>query len=296
MKVLEASPWDQYQLLDSGEARRLERFGNYVLSRPDPGAMWKRSLPVSKWEKVDAEFVFVNGNERWVKKNNIPETWLMKWKDVSFYAKLTPFKHTGVFSEQTAQWEWMRGRIETGKLRVENDKKINILNLFGYTGIATLVAASVGAAVTHVDGSKPTIGWLLENIKASGFEDKPIRWILDDALVFVRREVKRGKKYDGIIMDPPVYGHGPEGQVWDFSKDFPKLLEACKDILSEKPLFIIVNAYAVSASAIMLENMLSDMTSRFAHTTLEAGELALKEEGRSRLLSTGIYGRVEFGI
>ena len=307
MLILTAPQWRDYELLDTGNGMRLERFGAYTLVRPDPQILWKPHLDASAWAKADAVFgKDRNGKEKWVTKRAMPEKWLMQYNDIKFWAKMTPFKHTGVFPEQTVQWDWMKEKIVTAK------RPINILNLFAYTGIASLVAASCGAKVTHVDASKPAISWAKENQTASGLSDKfipleassaltqselslgerpltgPIRWMVDDALKFTARELKRGVRYDGIIMDPPVYGHGPEGETWDFMKDFPKLLETCIQLLSDKPVFILVNAYAVSASALMLENVLGDIG---LGGTVEAGELALQEGTSDRLLSTGIFGR-----
>lgn len=278
MVILTAPRWADYQLLDTGNGQKLERFGKYTLKRPDPQILWKPHLPKSDWNKADATFE----KDKWILKGKIPEKWLLKYKNISFWAKLSPFKHTGIFPEQTIQWDFIQEKINQAK------REVNILNLFAYTGIASLAAVSVGAKVTHLDASHPTIGWAKDNQEASHLVDKPIRWILDDAIKFTQREIKRGLKYDGIIMDPPVYGHGPEGEKWDFNESFPKLLENCKQILSSQPIFIIINAYAISASAIMLENVLQDLN---LGGKIEAGELTLKEEGRGRLLSTGIFAR-----
>jgi 23S rRNA (cytosine1962-C5)-methyltransferase len=285
MIVLSTQGWDDYELLDSGNGNRLERFGAFKLARPDPQAIWQKSLVENEWMKADAVFAKEkDGKEKWVNKNHVPEKWLLHYKNISFWAKLSPFKHTGVFPEQTLQWDWIQEKIIT------SSSPLNILNLFAYTGIASLVAASAGAKVTHVDASKPTIMWARGNQKASKLENKQIRWILDDAILFTQRDVKRGVRYDGIIMDPPVYGHGPNGERWDFNQSFPKLLEVCQSVLSAKPQFILINAYAVSASALMLENILKDITKGLGGT-IEVGELALQEKSSSRLLSTGIFGR-----
>lgn len=274
-----APDWSDYELLDSGDGKRLERFGKYILARPDPQVIWAPGLDPAEWEKADAVF----DKEKWIIKNRIPDKWLLTYKNLKFFAKLSPFKHTGVFPEQSAQWDFITEKIGA------HGQTVNILNLFGYTGIASLAAAAAGAKVTHIDASYPTIGWARENQTASGLEDKPIRWILDDAIKFTQREIKRGIKYDGIIMDPPIYGHGPKGEVWDFNKSLPELLKNCQRILSDEPLFIIINAYAISASAIMLQNILTDFTKKLGGK-IEAGELALQEKS-GRLLSTGIFGR-----
>ncbi len=290
MVILYPTDFADYALLDSGEGKRLERFGKYTLVRPDPQAIWKPHLSKADWEKVDAFFQRTSQDRGiWQKNTSLPETITLQYQNISkaslrvkFDIKLTSFKHTGVFPEQAVHWKWIQEKIDN------QSSTLNILNLFGYTGIASLVAAAAGAKVTHVDASRPTIGWARENQTLSGLQEKPIRWILDDALKFVQREVKRGVKYDGIIMDPPIYGHGPAGEVWDFASSFPKLMEACFQVLSDNPLFVIVNAYAISASSIMLENVLKDF---LKDGSIESGELALKEQDSDRLLSTGIFAR-----
>jgi 23S rRNA (cytosine1962-C5)-methyltransferase len=283
MKILSTPGWDDYALLDSGDGLRLERFGKYTLVRPDPQIIWKPRLAPTAWKNADA--LFDAEKKKWIIKNDVPEKWLMHYKDLSFYAKLSPFKHTGVFPEQMLQWDWIVEKLKTAEK--QNPK---VLNLFGYTGIASLVAAKANASVTHIDASRPTIGWARENQTASKLTNKPVRWILDDAMKFVQREVKRGVSYEGIIMDPPIYGHGPEGEKWDFNESFPKLLALCRSILSKQPLFILVNAYAISASSLMLENVLKDYVSDLGGT-VEVGELALEEQSAKRLLSTGIFAR-----
>lgn len=289
MQILSTPGWSEYELLDSGDGYRLERFGKYILKRPDPQIIWKPMLSNAEWEKADAVFERVDGKEKWVRKTAVPERWLMEYDKLSFFAKLSPFKHTGVFPEQTLQWDFIREQIASSQ-KLPTPNSVKILNLFAYTGIASLVAAKAGAHVTHVDASKPTMSWARENQQASGLIDQPIRWILDDALKFVQREIKRESYYDGIIMDPPVYGHGPTGEIWDFPKSFPHLLELCRQVLSQQPRFILINAYAISASSLMLENVLKDLTKDLGGT-IEVGELALQEKSGGRLLSTGIFGR-----
>jgi 23S rRNA (cytosine1962-C5)-methyltransferase len=284
MKLL-TSNWEGYELIDSGNGMRLERFGKYKLVRPDPQAIWKHNLSAAEWENCDAIFeqtLSKGGGGKWVNKTDIPDKWLMHYGNLSFFAKLTPFKHTGVFPEQAVNWEWLENKFKV------TQQQINVLNLFAYTGIASLVCVDAGARVTHVDASHPSISWARENQIASDLENKPIRWILDDAIRFVQREIKRGVRYDGIIMDPPVYGHGPNGEPWDFNKDFPKLFELCGQILTDDPIFILINAYAISASAIMLENLLLDLK---LGGVIESGELVLQETNAKRMLSTGIFAR-----
>ena len=277
--------WTDYALLDSGDGAKLERFGKYVLVRPDKGIFWRRALPAKRWEDVDAIFEQPESGEgHWVQRRSVPERWLMHYGDLAFWAKLTPFRHTGVFPEQASQWDWIAKQIRAAR------QPVNVLNLFAYTGIASLAAAAAGANVTHVDASRPTLAWARENAIAAGLQERPIRWILDDALKYVRRESRRGKRYDGIIMDPPVFGRGPKGELWRFGKSFPLLLEACKEILSDRPLFIVISAYAIEESSLLLYNLLSDwVKSSGGHITV--GELVLQDTAAQRPLSTGIYAR-----
>jgi 23S rRNA (cytosine1962-C5)-methyltransferase len=291
VRILSTPGWEDYELIDSGNGLRFERFGKYRLVRPDPQIIWNPRLDKSEWMKADAQFD--PEKKQWIVKNKIPDKWLMHYKNIGFYAKLSPFKHTGVFPEQTLQWEWISSVMvfaSLSKQRQNMKNELNILNLFGYTGIASLVCSVGGATVTHVDASRPTIGWARENQAVSGLEKKPIRWILDDAMKFVQREVKRGVKYDGIIMDPPIYGHGPTGEKWDFNESFPKLLSLCRLILSDRPLFILINAYAISSSSLMLKNVLEDYVGDLKGI-VDYGELALEEKSAKRLLSTGIFAR-----
>ena len=282
MDIVVSPSWEDYELIDSGFGKRYERFGPFKLIRPDPQIIWEPLLPESEWNKADAFFESRGEKGKWIVKNKIPEKWLMKYKNLSFWGRLTPFKHTGVFPEQAAQWEWISEQIK------KEGRQLNLLNLFGYTGIASLVALENGAKVTHIDASKPALSWTKENQIASGLAEKPLRLIPEDALKFVEREIKRGNKYDAIIMDPPVYGHGPSGEVWNFNRSFPELINACKRVLSDNPVFILINAYAISSSALMLGNVLRDLN---LGGEIEVGELALKEKTSERLLSTGIFAR-----
>jgi len=271
-----------YELIDSGAGRRLERFGKYILNRPDPEVMWSKNLEESEWEKADAKF----SNDKWETKPNFPEKWELEVNNLKINLKLTPFKHVGIFPEQLEQWKSIENSVK--RIVEETKTQPNILNLFGYTGVASLHALSAGAKVTHLDASRPAITWFKENQTLSGLSDKPARIIIDDAIKFTAREIKRGVKYDGIIMDPPVYGHGPHGEKWSFAKDFPILLDNVSKILTEKPLFVIVNAYAISTSSTSLANMLRDKLKDYGGTVTN-GELSLKETSGGRELSTGIY-------
>jgi len=283
MELLTAHAWNDYELLDSGGGMRLERFGKYTISRPDPQCIWSKKLSAEVWKKADATFQREGTKDKgnWKCMTPMPDRWEVPYKSLKFWARLTPFKHTGIFPEQSIQWDYITDSIEKVK------RPVNVLNLFAYTGGATLAAASAGAQVTHVDGSKPAITWARANQELSGLTDKPVRWILEDVVKFVEREVRRGKKYDAIIMDPPVYGHGPEGEIWDFSRSFPHLLETCSKLLSGEPLFVLVNAYAITSSSIMLRNILDDL---LPDGVITFGELTL-EENSKRVLSTGLYAR-----
>jgi len=282
----------EYELIDSGEGRRLERYGKYLLDRPDPQIIWKKTLSLDEWEKADAYYKRLSEDRgNWVIKNKVAERWELTHSGIKFWTKLTPFKHTGIFPEQASQWDYIYEQINNFK----NDSKaqdiqVNVLNLFAYTGIASLFAAKAGANVTHVDSSKPAITWANENRELNGMQSYPIRWIIDDAIKFTSREAKRGMKYEAIIMDPPAYGHGPNGEVWDFNRHFPELLNNCKKIISVNPIFILANAYAISSSSITLANTLSDYF-RDLGGNIENGELTLKEKSAGRLLSTGIWAR-----
>jgi 23S rRNA (cytosine1962-C5)-methyltransferase len=292
MNILTTPGWDDYSLLDSGDGYRLEQFGKYRLMRPDPQIIWKRSLLESEWQKADAVFEKEGLRDAgWKKKTAIPAQWEMAYKNIRFHAKLSPFKHTGVFPEQHMQWDWMTEqlKVNSSTLKAENEQP-KVLNLFAYTGLASLVAAANGAQVTHVDASRPTIGWARENQALSGLEDKPIRWILDDVTKFVAREVRRGNTYEGIILDPPVYGHGPTGEVWRFNDHVPPLLSLCRQLLSPNASFVIMNAYAISSSALMLENIFNDYFGDLPGKT-EVGELVLTQKSGERPLSTGIFAR-----
>lgn len=275
-----------YELLDSGDGEKLERYGDVVVARPDPQTLWKKNLSEEDWQKADAYFYRDSTDANWNVRRELPERWPIEIAGLKFWIKLSAFKHTGVFPEQASNWNWIREKIKKAK-RTESPK---VLNLFGYTGGATLAAAQAGAEVVHIDGSKSAIGWARDNAELSGLSEKPVRWILDDAQKFVTREIKRGKKYDGIIMDPPAFGHGPGGEMWKIEEDFLGLLDSCKEILSDKPLFFIVNGYASGYSAIAYKNSLGDLLKDFGGE-IEIGELTMGESSSDRVLPAGIFAR-----
>jgi 23S rRNA (cytosine1962-C5)-methyltransferase len=282
-----------YELLDTGNGYRLEQWGSVRLQRPDPQIIWERSLPDSEWEKAHAFFVGTGERGKWQKRGTVPAKWDVYFRpDIKLVAKLTPFKHTGIFAEQASNWEWMMDICK-------NQPQLKILNLFAYTGGATMVLTRLGHQVTHVDASKPSIAWAKENQFANRFDPESIRWILDDALKFVAREVKRGAKYDGIIMDPPAFGHSPTGTTWKFNRDLPKLLDLAVELLSDDAKFLLINGYATNASSLSLGNILEDkMKNRDGK--IEFGELCLEHKTKTaskldtvqnRKISTGIFAR-----
>ncbi len=302
IELLVADDWRDYELLDSGDGMRLERFGAYVLARPDPEVLWRKRMDESAWVNADATFQHGpssvpparggddRGGERWSKRKQMPTQWLMRYHDLACYARLTPFKHTGVFPEQGALWNLMRACLSPLSLQgVGGEGAPHVLSLFGYTGLSALTCASAGAKVTYVDASKWAMEWARENQRASHLDDKPIRWIVDDALKFVKRGVRRGVRYDAIVMDPPAFGRGPKGEVWKFAESFPPLLDACVALLSDAPLFVVVTAYAIEASSLALANLLRDAVGERGQVS--AGELTLQEKSGGRVLSTAIVAR-----
>ena len=296
---LESAHWTDYALLDSGEGLKLERFGKYIFVRPEAQAMWKRSLD-AEWKQAHAVFQ-PTGEEsggHWDFKKKVEEKWEMRYDltphppllkgegGLKFWVMTTPGRHLGVFPEVAAHWDWFSSLI------AQSNREINVLNLFGYTGLASLAAAAAGARVTHIDASKKSVSWARDNQALSNLTDKPIRWIVDDALKFVQREARRGAKYDGIILDPPKFGRGPKGEVWEVYKSLPSLFEACRECLSENPLFVVTTIYAVRASAIHVAQAMDDMMSGFGGK-IEMGELVTREQSAGRFLSQAVYARWE---
>jgi len=282
--LLETFPERDYELLDSGGGGKLERYGKYVVSRPDPQALWEKNLPEAEWKQADARFLHRSERAAWVKKANLPEKWEALIGGIEFRVKLAAFKHVGVFPEQAPNWEWMRNTIRGTR------KKTSVLNLFGYTGGATIAALQAGAEVCHVDGSKAAIGWARENAELSGVGKNSVRWILDDARAFLAREKKRGRKYDGIVMDPPAFGHGPKGELWKIENHFLELLTLAKGVLSDDPRFILLNGYASGYSALAYANNIADMAEG-KNGVLEQGELSIVESKNDRHLPCGIFAR-----
>lgn len=280
--ILKTKPSTDYELIDSGEGEKLERYGRFVFSRPDPQALWPK-LNLAAWKKVDGEFTRSAEKAEWKIGREVPGRWQINLAGLDFWIKPTTFKHLGIFPEQVGNWEWIKNSVSTAK------RKVSVLNLFGYTGGATLAAASAGAEVCHVDGSKVAITWARDNAALSKLDKKPIRWILEDAVTFVKREIKRGHRYDGIVLDPPAFGHGPGGELWKIENNFLELVNLCFKLLSDKPLFFLINGYASGYSATAYKNNLLPLLEKFGGT-LEAGELAIEEKS-GRLLPCGIFAR-----
>jgi 23S rRNA (cytosine1962-C5)-methyltransferase len=283
IRILTPNDWKEYELLDSGDGEKLERFGTYTLVRPDPRALWQKHLPEKTWEQSDAAYSRTDPKTGvWETKRPAPDPWQIHYDNLTFILKPTEFKHVGIFPEQAVNWRWLQSVIK--------NKPIKVLNLFAYTGAASMAAAVAGATVTHVDAVKSTITWANENVKASNLMNKPIRWIEDDVYKFVTREITRGNTYDGIIMDPPRFGRGTRGEIWKIENDLPRLLGACMKILSSHPVFFLINAYTADLSSIVIRQMLEGFLDR-TDGEYSSGELALKESGNDRVLPNGIFAR-----
>lgn len=284
--AMRTTGWADYALLDSGGGRKLERYGPYTVVRPEPQAMWTPRLPGSAWEKADA--VFNPSDEEdagnWRFKGKPQDSWPMAWGEAKFHARFTAFRHLAFFPEQAANWAWLDERLRAAPGQPK------VLNLFGYTGVASLVCAAAGAHVTHVDASKKAISWARENAALSGLEDRPIRWICEDARRYVQREVRRGSRYDGIILDPPKYGRGPDGEVWRLFENLPELAALCAELLSENASFLLLNAYAERISGAALSSLLaSNLQDRGGR--IDWGELTLVEDKQDRQIGMSFYGR-----
>ncbi len=280
--VLTTKGLDDYALIDSGHGRKLERFGALTLDRPEEPAIWTPRLPPAEWERADAIFtgdVDEEGAGRWKRRAGLEESWLCRHGAIRFSCRFTSFRHVGAFPEQEAHFSFMRERLTAAGSRP------SLLNLFGYTGLASLVAAELGAEVTHVDASKKAIAWARENQALSKLEDKPIRWIVDDALKFAAREARRGRRYDGILLDPPKFGRGPKGEVWDLFRNLPEMLRLCRDLLKPNG-FLILTAYAIRASFLSLHRLSEEVLG----PGVESGELALKDQAGG-LLATSLFSR-----
>lgn len=284
LKILIKKAGKDYELLDSGDGEKLERFGNYILRRPDPQVLWSKKLEEKDWKVANAYFERQGENGKWKKKENMPDEWIIDLADLKFLIKPTAFKHTGLFPEQESNWSWIREKIKNA------NRSVKVLNLFGYTGGASLASLQAGAEVAHVDSSKSAIAWAKQNAQISNLNHGKIRWLEDDARKFVQREIKRNNKYDAIIMDPPAFGHGINKEIWKIEEDFLKLLNNCLKLLSDKPLFFLINGYSAGYSAIAYENCLKILVEKF-NGSIERGELTIEESKSGRLLPAGIFAR-----
>ena len=274
--------WQDYKLLDATDGFRLESWGGVILVRPDPQVVWKFEKKSPMWDKAHAVYHrSTKGGGEWEYRKKFPAEWNIRYDNMTFKVTPTGFKHTGIFPEQATNWD------EYAKMIAKEGRELNILNLFGYTGGATLACAAAGAKVCHVDASKGVVAWGKENAQLSGLGDRPIRWIVDDCIKFVQREIRRGNKYDGIIMDPPSYGRGPNGEVWKLEDNIFQLLELCSQILSDDPLFVAVNSYTTGVSPSVMEYMLDVMMRDKYKGKVSAQEIGLTVQSTGMALPCG---------
>ncbi|WP_281887060.1 class I SAM-dependent methyltransferase [Paenibacillus sp. YYML68] len=280
--------WKDYELIDTGDGEKLERWGSIILRRPDPQIIWPLPKQLSAWHKADAHYHrSSSGGGQWEYKKQIPERWTIGYGELKFHIKPTSFKHTGLFPEQAVNWDWMIEKIQGA------GRPIRVLNLFAYTGGATVACAYAGAEVCHVDASKGVVQWAKENVQLSGLGERPVRYITDDVFKFVQREQRRGSKYDAIIMDPPSYGRGPNGETWKLETNLYPFVETCMSIMSDKPLFMLINSYTTGISASVLKNVLAlSMGSKFGGS-ISCGEIGLPITDSKLMLPCGILGRWE---
>ena len=281
-----ASEWKDYEVIDTGDGEKLERWKNIILRRPDPQAIWPKQRP-ELWDKVDAWYHRSSkGGGEWEFFRKLPERWSVEYGELEFYVRPTGFKHTGLFPEQAVNWDWMAGLIRKA------DRPVKVLNLFGYTGGATLACAAAGAKVTHVDAAKGMVQWARENRECAGLDETSFRWIVDDALKFVQREARRGNVYDGILMDPPSYGRGPGGEVWKLENELFGLVDACEKVLAKDALFMLINSYTTGLQPAVLNNMLTMTVAKTRTGKVTADEIVLPVTAGG-VLPCGASGRWE---
>ena len=280
--------WKDYKILDMADGQKLEKWGDVILSRPDPQIIWKSKSYPEKWKNINATYHrSKTGGGSWEFTKKMPQQWQIKYKELTFNIKPMGFKHTGIFPEQAVNWDWMIEKIRNAK------RDIKVLNLFAYTGGATVACSYAGASVCHVDSSKGMVAWAKDNIKSSGLEERPVRYIVDDVVKFVNREIRRGNKYDAIIMDPPSYGRGANGEVWQFENNIYDLVELCAKVLSDNPLFFLINSYTTGISSKVLEDILNLTINKEYNGKVTSGEIGLPMEDSKLVLPCGIYGRWE---
>lgn len=282
-----ADGWKDYEVIDTSNGEKLERWGNYTLLRPDPQVIWDTPKTDKKWKQLNGHYHRSNkGGGEW-EFFDLPEQWTINYKELTFHLKPFSFKHTGLFPEQATNWDWFGDKIKKA------NRPINVLNLFAYTGGATCAAAKAGASVTHVDASKGMVTWAKENAVSSGLEDAAIRWIVDDCVKFVEREIRRGRKYDGIIMDPPSYGRGPKGEIWKIEEKIYPFIELCSQVLSDEPLFFLVNSYTTGLQPAVLSYMMNTVLVKQYGGHVNADEIGLPVKTNGLVLPCGASGRWE---
>ena len=285
--MIVANNWKDYEILDMANGEKLERWGHITLIRPDPQIIWKEKTFPNKWNKANARYNrSKTGGGSWDYKTKLPESWQIKYKNLTFNIKPMGFKHTGLFPEQAVNWDWMIDKIKSSK------REIKVLNLFAYTGGATVACLSAGASVCHVDSSKGMVAWAKENVNSSGLKEAKVRYIVDDVIKFVQREIRRGNKYDAIIMDPPSYGRGTSGEVWQFENNISDLVALCTEVLSDNPLFFLINSYTTGISAEVLANILK-LNLKEHKGKISAGEIGLPMKDSELVLPCGIYAKWE---
>lgn len=291
---MQTPEWAEYELMDTGEGKKLERFGQFTLIRPEPQAQWTPSLPARQWDRADGEFVKARAGQQghWKFRKPILARWMMQRKNLKFWVRPAPSGHLGVFPDQACHWDWI------AQVTKRAAAPVKVLCLFGHTGLATLAAAAAGAHVTHVDASRKAVTWARENQKLSGLDDRPIRWIVEDAVTFVRREARRGNQYQALILDPPKFGRGPSGEIWKLEDSLAELLSACEKLLSVAPMFILLNVYAtvrtrtrIEAESERLSSSLKRLLREF-RATISSGELAIQDT-TGRKISASVFARAE---
>ena len=287
--MLLADKWKDYELIDASLGQKLERWGNVYLLRPDPQIVWDNGDLLEKYHReISAVYYRSNkGGGHWENLRNTPSSWVIKYNPLTFNTKQMGFKHTGLFPEQAVNWDFMMEKI------TKSGRKIKVLNLFAYTGGASVACLSAGASVTHVDSSRGMVDWCKENVKASGLENAEVRYIVDDVVKFVQREIRRGNHYDAIIMDPPSYGRGANGEVWDIEKNLNYLVKICSEVLSDNPLFFLINSYTTGLSSMVLSNILNLNVNNKFKGKVSYGEVGLPIKNSELVLPCGIYGRWE---
>jgi 23S rRNA (cytosine1962-C5)-methyltransferase len=286
LHLLNSTDWQDYELLDTGDGQALERLGSYTLIRPEPQAIWSRALPQSLWDSADAVMIPTGGEHGgyWEYHQPVEQPWTVGYKGLKCEIRLSKSRHIGVFAEKAPHWDWIEQQIRSAS------RQLRVINLFGYTGMATAAAARAGAHVTHVDASKHAVTWASHNLELSGLGDAPVRWLIEDARKYLKREAKRKSFYDGIILDPPKFGRGPSGKVWEYFEDISGLLEQCRRVLTKDPKFICLTSYAIQASALVPHQALQEIVKGLSGS-VTSGELVSVDKSQGRILSHALFSR-----